>query len=353
MKILHIVESTATGTLSMLKLAANNQAENGDEVAVIYSKREETPKNISELFFGVRLINVQMEGFFSKFKAVFSIRKLIKDFSPDVVILHSSFGGFIGRIASLGVSGKFFYIPHCISFMRQDISSIKRMIFVFFERLASVKTSTYLACSNSEKNWINRYLPKISVRVLENAVDVSLWLDDNPWNERANRIVTVGQIRYQKDPARFASVASLLKKSKPGVEFVWVGDGDLNSRLLLESAGVSVVGWKNTNEISNILSGSKYYMSTSLWEGMPVSPIEAMLSGCVVLLSNCPGNVDIIVDKETGVIFDTPEEAVEKLLWLIDNDALSQKLAVSGSTVSRVKFAAERYLLELNQLIRE
>ena len=48
-KIVQIVESTATGTLSIAVMATNTQAKI-DDLVFIYSRRAETPENIKGMF---------------------------------------------------------------------------------------------------------------------------------------------------------------------------------------------------------------------------------------------------------------------------------------------------------------
>ena len=50
MKITHLIESTATGTLAMVCLAANHFAARGHKISVVYSQRPETPSNLAGLF---------------------------------------------------------------------------------------------------------------------------------------------------------------------------------------------------------------------------------------------------------------------------------------------------------------
>ncbi|MEY8200032.1 MAG: glycosyltransferase, partial [Colwellia sp.] len=304
MNICHIVESTATGTLSMVLLGANSQAEAGYEVQVVYSAREETPSDLASLFHpNVKLVNVQMGSLKEKALSLIIIRKLISASNPQAVFMHSSFAGFLGRLALLGKKIKCYYLPHCISFMRQDISAVKRVLFTLLEWVGAIKSATYVACSESEGQAIKKHIPFRPCVVVENAVNVDAWNHQGDWNARKKRVITVGQIRLQKDPMRFAQVAKSVSSQRDDVEFVWVGDGEQESKQALIAAGVNVLGWKTPDEVKALLQSSRYYLSTALWEGMPVSPIEAMLSGCVAILSNCAGNVDIVQSEKTGYVF--------------------------------------------------
>jgi len=337
----------------MVRLNANSQAETECNVSVIYNVRDETPEDLSNLFHpSVTLINVQMMSFKEKISSLPKIRKIVTDFNTDAVFMHSSFGGFLGRLALLGKKIKCFYLPHCISFMRQDISTIKRTLFVLLEWVGALKSATYVACSNSEGDSIKKYIPFRPCVVVENAVNVNDWNFQGDWASRKKQVTTVGQIRLQKDPMRFARVAKEALAKRNDVEFVWVGDGDEEDKLALIEAGVKVLGWKTPDEVKKILRSSRYYLSTALWEGMPVSPIESMLSGCVAVLSDCAGNIDIVETGSTGYVFKDEKQAVEQLISLFDNEDLASSLAEAGRAHCAKQYAVERYVQEMNSLIK-
>lgn len=350
--ISHVVESTATGTLSMLRLSANAQAAIGHRVKVIYSRRPETPDDLAALFHpDVELINVQMSGLKNKLFALKKIRSLLVEFEPDSVFLHSSFGGFIGRLAALGLKGHYYYLPHCISFMRQDVSGAKKLLFAALEWVGAVKDCTYVACSQSEGHQIGKYIPFRPCVVIDNAVDTNKWLYEGQWSDRENVVVTVGQIRLQKDPASFARIAEKVLSTRSDVKFIWVGDGDSDGRKTLEQAGVEVTGWKTPDEVQMMLRSSRYYLSTALWEGMPVSPIEAMLSGCCAVLSTCAGNVDIVEDGVSGVLFSSVDEGVARLNSLLDGVSDPEKLAQAGQNHCRDNYSQQRYIQDFEELV--
>ncbi len=350
--VVHIVEATATGTLSMVVLLANAQAKQGWSVNVIYSRREETPSNLSSLFSKtVSLINVQMASFKEKLTSLFTLRRTLKSLSPDAVFCHSSFGGFLGRVAALGLGGAhYFYLPHCISFMRQDVGRLKRGLFVMFEGVAALKRADYVACSKSEHEIIKKHLPFRTCHLVENAMSIG----DLPEVESSfakHSVVTVGQIRYQKDPEAFAKICRETQRQRPNVEFVWVGDGDAEGKQLLVDAGVVVTGWKTKAEVMGVLSESSIYLSTALWEGLPVSIIEAMLVGIPVVASSCCGNVDVVSSGETGWLFDCDSVAVEQLISLVDNPELGQQTAIAAKDLAISRYSPERYVSEINRLV--
>jgi len=267
MHIIHVIEATATGTLSMVEMLANHQIKHHD-VTVVYSLREETPNHFKQLFDPrISLIHLDMQAR-RFFPALVRLRHIVKLHHDAIIHCHSSFAGFIGRLALFNLPNHCFYSPHCIAFMRQDISPHKRFMFVMLERLANLIKGKYIACSQSEADAISNYLPYAEVDVVENSIDIAPII---PYQKQLQshfspvlNIITVGGIRPQKDPHSFAYIAQAFKSSA-NIHFTWVGNGDAESRLALEQAGVNVTGWQSRDEVLQHLTFCDVYLSTALW----------------------------------------------------------------------------------------
>jgi glycosyltransferase involved in cell wall biosynthesis len=347
MKVVHVIESTATGTLAVVCTIANRLVMEGHEVHVIYSERNETPRNLSALFHSdVVLQKLQMKGP-SLASVLFGLRRRLVELKPDIVHLHSSFAGFLGRVSALFSlpSTVFLYSPHCISFIRQDIGRAKRYCFTALEWLACVKDCTYVGCSESECTAIRRYLNRHAV-LIENAADRAVTVHegsrpDRPRSTVIRQIVTVGGIRAQKNPQLFAQIARSFKQ--PGVEFVWIGDGESALRKVLEEAGVRVTGWLARADVLDAVAQADIYLSTAAWEGMPISLIEAMTLGTPVVASNCPGNIDTVRHDSTGVIYQTGAEAVTLLNRLMSDEVFRNTLTREARREARERFSEDRF----------
>lgn len=355
MRVVHIIEASATGTLTMAALLANEQVASGKSVDIIYSIRAETPKNLSKIFDPrVRMTNMQMSSLKERFFSLWRIRVFLKANAPDQVFMHSSFAGFLGRISSIGIlpGSRLFYIPHCISFMRKDVGMIQRLIFIAFEWVASIKKADFVACSESERKAIAANIPFRKCHLVENAinfVNVPV-VPFQALSDKKKIVITVGQIRPQKGPEEFVTIAKAIKALDPKIDFIWVGDGDPMARQKLVQAGVNVIGWVPKDDVWLYLSKASIYLSTAKWEGMPVSLIEASFVGLPVIASNCAGNVDVVEHDKTGWLFESTDEAVQHIFTALNKPEQAIDKAKNAFDVARQRFSARRYVKEMESL---
>ena len=87
------------------------------DVIIAYSTRKQTPKDF-EKYFDKNIKLIRVKNFtrninpIKDIKAIFEVRKIIKDEKPDLIHMHSSKEGAIGRLAIWGKHAKLFYTPH-------------------------------------------------------------------------------------------------------------------------------------------------------------------------------------------------------------------------------------------------
>lgn len=119
-KILYIVEAMGGGVFTYIVDLANGLV-NEYDMYIAYAVRKQTPKNYKEYFDNrVHLIEVKNFGraidASKDLKAFFEIRKIADEVKPDIIHLHSSKAGALGRFAFNGNRIPMFYTPHGYSF---------------------------------------------------------------------------------------------------------------------------------------------------------------------------------------------------------------------------------------------
>lgn len=329
MQVIHIIESFAGGNFELLSILTKKIEEN--EYIIVHGKRENTPKNYRERFPDNTVFipweNAKREiDFIADVKALVELLRLLKKYAKkkSVIHLHSSKAGFLGRMAAflLGKKRQVIYTAHGVSFLRRDVSRNKQFLYIALERIANLFGGRIVACSNSERESFNEHGIK-NVLLINNGVKV----EDNRGKEQiktGHKVVigTLARITYPKNPKKFNEIAKYFIKNK-NVRFLWIGDGELRSELTARN--IEITGWVSKKEVERLLKKIDIYISTSLWEGMPLSVLEAMVCEKPLVISNCVGNRDLI--KGNGYLFNNIEEGILRIEELIQKDELRKNFA--------------------------
>lgn len=270
------------------------------------------------------------------FKALVQIYKILKQEKPDIVHTHSSKAGIIGRLGA-----KFADVPNIVhtihGFSFNDTQRmLKKKLFIFFER-AGAKISKYLipvSIENINKGLKNNIGKKEQYRYIRLGIDIDnfknyqlkpLLREELKLQNNDIIVTTIGPFKPQKNLPDFIKIANNILKNNRNFKFIIVGDGDGRKELegLIEKFNISnnviLLGWRK--DISNILNSSDIFVMTSLWEGLPISTIEAMSCGLAPIVNAVDGQLEIIKDNQTGFLIKPYDikTAVEKILLLSNN----------------------------------
>src|SRR5690606_32521339 len=180
MRILHVTEAMAAGTLQVIAQLANCQVAEGHTVHIVHSTRRDTPSP-EKLSAMLPAAAIRTEFPFvtnisplRDLLSIWRIRRLILDIKPDIVHAHSSKAGAIVRLAcALPRSPPVCYSPHGFSFLREDVSSFSGALFRLIERALARLPGTIMACSESEGRLASSVLRAPRVAVVENSIDTT------------------------------------------------------------------------------------------------------------------------------------------------------------------------------------
>ena len=314
-KILFVVEAMGGGVFTYI-VSLSKELADYFQVTVAYSVRRQTPEDFGK-YFDERIELIRVKNFVRRIEpgkdiaAFKELKDIARQVRPDIIHMHSSKAGAIGRFAFNGFKYRLFYSPHGYSFLMKNYSTGKRLLFKAIERAAALTRCTTISVSEGE----HRETLKFTHRAfyVNNGIDINelereLRGDEGraAETERSNSnkefiVYTLGRICYQKNPELFNDIAL----SCPEIHFKWVGDGD--ARHLLTAPNIEVTGWLNRGEaLRRSMSGSVFIL-TSLWEGMPMSLLEAMYLKKLCIVSDCIGNTDVVEEGENGYICKSAE----------------------------------------------
>lgn len=319
-KVLYVVEAMGGGVFTYIVGLANELAKAYD-MYLAYAVRKQTPEDY-ESYFDERIHLVEVKNFAREInpikdvKAFFEIQKIAKAIQPDIIHLHSSKAGALGRWAFNGKKIPMFYTPHGYSFLMLNHNALKRNIYKIIEKVSAKRNCITVSCSEGE-HLETLKLTKRAVYV-DNGINAAELekLMKKAKMEKADQLTvfTLGRICYQKNPELFNEIALQL----PQVHFIWIGDGEL--RHCLTASNIEITGWVQREEALRYAMRAKVFILTSLWEGLPMSLLEAMCMKKLCVVSDVIGNRDAIQNGRNGYVCTSKEEFILAIQKAMNNE---------------------------------
>lgn len=350
--VLHVTECLASGTLSFLEHATHELVRAGVPQTVMFSRRPDTPAEVEKRFDArVRLIELPSprEGAWAYYcRLRQQLRDEIAQHRYTAVHLHSSKAGFMGRMALAGTARPpLFYSPHGLAFLDRRYL-VPSFAFAALERIAARVDATLVGCSEGEAELLKRVGGR-NVRVVENTVpDAFFAIERRAFDPPV--VITMGRVCRQKGPEFFAELAARFHLAEVPASFVWVGSGDPAGEATLRAAGVKLTGWVPPDQVRQHLAQASVYVQTSLWEGMPLSVLQALASGLPCVVTDVVGNRDAVQQGITGYVARHPEALAMCVRRLLVDDALYARMSRAARADARERFTGRNLRRSLFRL---
>jgi len=174
-------------------------------------------------------------------------------------------------------------------------------------------------------------------------VDISRF-EYTPFAEKQERLVLyVGRLVKEKRPELFLRACKRLIQQGVGLRVLLVGDGPLSSRIAemarKEMRDVATIArFISHSDMHQLFRKCAIFVLPSAREGVSVSLLEAMSSGCICIVSDIPDNRELIQDLYNGVVFkvDNEQDLADRLRWV-----MSQHPPVLAPITARARLAVE------------
>lgn len=230
----------------------------------------------------------------------------------DIIHSHGKGAGVYGRMLSLITGIPLVHTPHGIHI--PDKKSLRTYFYIFYERLLGRIGSVNIFVSNSEKKRAESYgfWRRIPSKIVHNGVASISKEEALSFRVKKRQemgvgkddfvVVTLSRFDFAKNMEELIRIAESLKPAR----FWLLGDGDDKGALVryCENKAIkNVVFFGMVQNAIEYLAAADMYLSTSRWEGLPLAILESMSVGIPVVASEVTGNVDAVIDGETGFLY--------------------------------------------------
>ena len=228
----------------------------------------------------------------------------------------------------------------------------------FFENQISLRGRKYLkkifgmadvllVLTESWKEYFSNLTDSGKINVLYNAIVTRGQVADNyKGSHDLHKILFLGRICKDKGMDELFEAIDQIHKDFPDVVLYLGGIFEDNSyieKVEDRSTYVKHLGWVKGDEKNKILSECGIFVLPSYYEGFPVSVIEAMFSGLVVVGSSVGGIPEIIDDGENGILIPARDAAALKnaLIDVISDEEKSKKLCAMAIKKSQNMYSID------------
>ncbi len=280
----------------------------------------------------------------------------------DIVHTHNSKGGILGRIGArrAGTPG---IVHHVHGFAFHEFSSrLSRLVYSNVERVAGRFCDRVVFVNDEERQMSidEGWLPADKCVTIYNGVDLARFKRQRNMNARADvrhelglqdnevAILFCGRLEAQKQPLILAEIAAAVEQRQPAASWrlVVAGTGSLEPALREGFRRHNVlhrycpIGWHS--EPHKVVNACDISLLPSLWEGLPLSLIEAQASGLPIVASDVKGNREVVT-PQTGVLCEpkTATDYATALVRLIDDVDLRRQQGRAARQRAEAEFSAE------------
>ena len=335
MKILQVItQSELGGAQTVVVQLANNLSKEHDVVLVAGQGDGKMWDMVNDKVVRESCPHLQRSiSLKGDFLAAIELRRLYKKYNPDIIHLHSSKAGTLGRIVF--PSKKIVYTVHGFDSIRlafRKFLPIEKCLQYFCKAVVGV--SKY-----DEMNLISEGI-KNNVSTVYNGIitpDTNYIANIPQFNTEKPIVLSIARVAAPKRADIFVEVARIL----PKYEFIWIGNQCEITEYGTLPSNCHFVG--NIPNAGALCSKADLLMLPSNYEGLPMVILEAMSFGKPVVASNVGGISEIVRNDINGYTLENNAQLfADKIQCILEDEELYSKFSHSSLEIFQKELTIEK-----------
>ncbi len=368
MKILMVITSLNVGGAERQVVdLADKLVERGHIVKIVYltGRAAIFPQNSSIEIIPLNLI-FSLNNFI---KSVKKIKKIIKDFKPDIIHSHMVHANILMRLVRISVS---FPVLICTahSFKEEGKKgSLKLREFLYRITDPLCNITTQVGKSGLKRYVENKVVPANKIIYLSNGIDINKFQHNETLREIMRKEMNlekkfvwlaVGRFVPQKNYYCMLEAFKKVADKNKNVVLLIAGGGELENELKAAVNNFSLTDYVIflgiRNDVERLMNMADAFVLSSDFEGFGIVLAEASLSELPIVSTNCGETSEIIKDGETGFLvpIKDPESLAKKMLEMMDLPELKRKeMGKKGREYVASQYDLEKIVNEWIKLYQE
>lgn len=233
---------------------------------------------------------------------------------------------------------------------------------ILCKSLFNNSATNYFACSDIAAEWL---LPKKILRsknysIIKNGIDIKKYQFDSKVRESKRKALNIGdkivylnigRLDEQKNQKFLLEAYNKICEEQSNSVLMIVGEGNLRKELEVQTETLGlrdrVVFLGNRTDISELLCAADIFLLPSLYEGLPITLIEAQTSGLPCVVSDNISEQCVLTDLATRVPLDIEiySNTVCNLCNISDTDRAGyhERIAECGFNIEDTVDILEKY----------
>lgn len=278
-------------------------------------------------------------------KAIVEMRRLYRKYKPDIMHLHSSKAGILGRMAF--PKSKIVYTVHGFDSIR-----VAYRKYLPLEKMLQKRCQAIIGVSRYDEQNLKSEGITHHVGMVYNGIYPPNGLEYNPFEgiqgyER--KVLCIARLSPPKKLDLFLRVASLL----PEYAFIWVG----NQHPVEVEHGTNVFFMGNVPNAGAYNEYADLFFLPSNYEGLPIVIIEALACGKPVVAS-AVGGISELLDGTNGfAVQNDAENMAEKIKHIFSDADLYERMSKAARQTYLQSFTVDKmvagYLQIYNRIYQQ
>ncbi len=285
---------------------------------------------------------------------IWKIKKTLKELSPDVVHTHRYCAQYAIPAAILARVKRRVHTLHSIA--TKENGKLGRVLNKFFFKHCCL---TPVALSEAVRETVVKEykLKKEKIPVIYNGIDLSKCVPKIDYSADGNiKIIHVGRFVEVKNHKGLVDAFEIFHAENPKSELWLIGDGEKRVEIQTYIKGKSIEGdvkfFGVQNNVYGILHDADIFTLTSIYEGIPMTLIEAMGTGLPIVATSVGGIPNMLTNNESAILTAVEsQEIADAFLKLAKDEGMRKKLGQNAFSRS-LEFSSEKMAKEYIEIYK-
>lgn len=294
---------------------------------------------------------------------LFKLKSFIKKNEIKIVHAHGKGAGLYCRLLKMLLSNRIKVIFTFHGLHIAQYNQLKKKLYINYEKFFSRYTDLFINVSRGEQENCIKYgiFSAQKSQVVYNVIpDVKNEKANITLREELNLpldkfiVLSIVRFSFAKNIEDTLTISELLKFDERFM-FVLVGDGETREEIeneikKKELNNVLLTGFKN-NPLDYI-AASNVYLSTSRWEGLPYSLIEASMMGLPAVATNVVGNNEVVKNNFNGKLFNPGDlkTAVSNIVEICTDNNLFEFYSKNAKIFYKDNFSVDKMITQMQNI---